>query len=104
MALIFQVDEEGHPRPKISCDTCGGMIANDAGATACWDSQSTKPGTLVEPTFQCGGCNANSGGAPANSLPMNDFMLYLLNNIQLSPNVLEQAGRQLRSTTHPPMP
>ena len=104
MALIFQLDEEGHPRPELKCDSCGGVITNDDGATASWDSQSTKPGAQVEPKFRCGGCNANAGGPPPNSQPINEFMLYLMNNIQLSPNVLEQAGRRLRSVTHPPFP
>jgi hypothetical protein len=28
-------------------------------------------------------------------MPIDNFMFYLLNNIQLTPNVLEQAGRRL---------
>jgi hypothetical protein len=29
-------------------------------------------------------------------LPIDHFMLYLLNNIQLTPKVLEEAGRRLK--------
>src|SRR5215468_1120227 len=52
MSLIFQVDAEGHPRPKISCDTCGNLIDMQSGGIAICDSQSAKPGALVEPVFQ----------------------------------------------------
>jgi len=31
-------------------------------------------------------------------MPIDNFMLYLLNNIQLTPNVLEEAGRRLKQT------
>ena len=99
MALILQVDDEGHVRPKIRCDACGKLIESHSGATAIWDSQSTKPGAVLEPTFQCGHCNAKAGGAPSKSLPIDHFMLYLLNNIQLTPRVLEEAGRRLTNDT-----
>ena len=100
MALILQVDEEGHARPKVRCDACGKAIENHSGATAVWDSQSTKPGAVLEPTFQCEHCNAaKAGGAPSKSLPIDHFMLYLLNNIQLTPKVLEEAGRRLTKDT-----
>jgi hypothetical protein len=95
MALIFQVDDEGHARPKISCDVCGGVIENHSGGIAIYDSQSTKPGAVAEPTFECQHCKAKAGSAPSNSMPIDHFMLYLLNNIQLTPNVLEEAGRRL---------
>ena len=99
MALILQVDDEGHARPKIRCDACGKVIESNSGATAVWDSQSTKPGTVFEPTFHCEDCNAKAGGAPSRSLPIDHFMLYLLNNIQLTPRVLEEAGRRLTRDT-----
>ena len=97
MALILQVDDEGHVRPKLRCDACGKVIESHSGATAVWDRQSTKPGAVLEPTFQCEHCNAKAGGIP--SLPIDHFMLYLLNNIQLTPRVLEEAGRRLTSDT-----
>jgi hypothetical protein len=93
MALILQVDDEGRVRPKIRCDACGKVIESHSGATAVWDSQSTKPGAVLEPTFQCEHCKPKAGGTP--SLPIDHFMLYLLNNIQLTPRVLEEAGRRL---------
>jgi hypothetical protein len=37
--------------------------------------------------------------APRRSMLIDHFMLYLLNNIQLPPNVLEQAGLGLKGRT-----
>ena len=96
MALILQVDDKGHVRPEIRCDACGKAIESHSGATAIWDSQSIKPGAVIEPTFQCEHCNAKAGGAPLKSLPIDHFILYLPNNIQLTPKVLEEAGRRLK--------
>jgi hypothetical protein len=48
MALIFQVDKDGHTRP---------------------------------------------------TMPIDHFMLSILNNIQLTPGALEEAGRKLREAT-----
>lgn len=98
MALIFQVDDKGHARPKISCDACGKVIENHSGGIAICDSQGTKPGAVIEPTFECEHCKVKGRGVPSNSMPIDHFMLYLLNNIQLTPNVLEEAGRRLKAT------
>jgi hypothetical protein len=98
MGLIFQLDEEGHARPKIQCDECGKVIENSAGWVAAWDSQSAKPGTVVKPSFECRHCNTKRGGAGPNSVPLDHFMLYLLNNMNLTPGALEEAGRRLDGT------
>ena len=98
MALIFQVDDKGHARPKIRCDSCGGVIENYADGVALLGTPNPKPGTVIEPIFQCVGCEeeANKIGAPRHSMPIDHFMLYVLNNIQLTPNALEHAGRGLQ--------
>jgi hypothetical protein len=96
MALIFQVNDKGQARPKISCDACGNVIENHSGGIAICDSKSTKPGAVLEPISKCQNCQAKAGSAPSNSMPIDQFMLYLLNNIQLTPNVLEEAGRRLK--------
>ena len=98
MALVFQIDDQGHTRPKLRCDACGGMIEDSAGGVALWDRQSEPPGSVLEPSFHCGGCVAKAGGAPANAMPINLFMLYLANNIHLTPGTLEAAGRSLTVT------
>jgi hypothetical protein len=95
MALIFQIDDTGKPTPKIACDACGKVMEDHSGGVAIFDSQSAKSGTVIKPTFQCEGCQKKAGAPRPNSIPIDDFMFYLLNNIQLTPNVLEEAGRRL---------
>ena len=95
MALIFQIDDEGKATPKITCDACGKVMEDHSGGVAIFDSQNAKPGAVIKPTFQCEGCQKKAGDPQSNSMPIDDFMFYLLNNIQLTPNVLEEAGRRL---------
>jgi hypothetical protein len=98
MALIFQVDDKGRARPKIRCDSCGGVIDNYADGVALLDTPNPKPGTVMEPIFHCAGCEeeAKKTSAPRHSMPIDHFMLYVLNNIQLTPNALEHAGHSLQ--------
>ena len=95
MALVFQVDNQGHAHPKLRCDACGGIIEDPSGGIALWDRQSETPGAVLEPTFHCRGCLAKAGGAPPRSIPLDLFIVYLVNNIHLTPGVLEGAGRSL---------
>ena len=98
MALIFQVDDEGHARPKIRCDSCGGVIENHADGVVLLGTPNPKPGTVIEPIFHCAGCEeeAKKTSAPRRSMSIDHFMLYVLNNIQLTPYALEEAGRSLK--------
>jgi hypothetical protein len=100
MALIFQVDEKGTVAPKIRCDKCGATVENYAGGTALLDVPNPKPGTFVEPIFHCAGCakNDQTTNPSHRSMPIDHFMLYVLNNIQLTPRALEEAGHKLTST------
>ena len=95
MGLIFQLDEKGQARPKIQCDGCGGVIENPSGCVASWENQSAQPGTVVNPTFECQHCKSKGGGA-RNAVPLDSFMLYLMNNMNFTPGALEEAGRRLR--------
>jgi hypothetical protein len=101
MPLIFQIDDKGHARPKIRCDKCGATIENFTDGVALLDAPSPKPGAILEPIFHCGGCekSAPKTNAPRQSMPIDHFMLYVLNNIQLTPQALEAAGQRLRSTS-----
>jgi hypothetical protein len=101
MALAFQVDDQGHPHPQLRCDVCGGVINDPSGGVVLWDQQNETPGSLLEPTFHCGGCVAQEGGAPPHSMPLELFMVYLMNNIQLTPGILESAGRNLQASASP---
>jgi hypothetical protein len=101
MALIFQVDDQGRVAPKIRCDKCGATVENYAGAAALLDVPNPKPGTIVEPIFHCAGCAKNDQTTTASrrSMPIDHFMLYVLNNIQLTPRALEEAGQKLKNTS-----
>ena len=94
MALVFQVDDQGKPHPKLRCDACGGIIENPSGGIALWNRLSETPGAVLEPEVHCGGCVAKGGGAPPNSMPLDLFMVYLVNNVHLSPGVLEGAAHR----------
>jgi len=101
MAFIFQVDENGKTSPKIRCDGCGGVIENYADGFATLETGTSKPGTIIEPIFNCAHCEeeAKKTGEPRRSMRVDHFMLYVLNNIQLTPDALEKAGRNLKATT-----
>jgi hypothetical protein len=98
MALIFQVDKEGRARPKIRCDACGGIIENYADGVALVDTPDPKPGAVIEPIFHCTHCEeeAKQARGARHSMPIDHFMLYVFNNIQLTPSVLQNAGRSLK--------
>jgi hypothetical protein len=97
VALTFQVDDKGQLDPKIRCDGCGGIIENYAGGVALVDTPSQKAETLRDPIFLCAGCEESEQrkGDSRRSMPIDHFMLYLLNNIQLTPRALEDAGKRL---------
>jgi hypothetical protein len=103
MALIFQVDDESHVSPKIRCDNCGAIIENYADGVALLDDPSPQPGTTIEAVFHCAGCekSKHETSAPRYSMGIDHFMLYVLNNIQLTPRALEEAGQKLKATSAP---
>jgi len=101
MALIFQVDEGGHTRPTIRCDSCKGVIQNYADGFVTLDARNSTPGAVIEPVFHCAPCEekAKKAGTSGRSMRIDYFMLSVLNNIQLTPGALEEAGRRLQATT-----
>jgi hypothetical protein len=101
MGLIFQVGDDSHVRAKIRCDHCGGIIENYADGVAVLKASDPKPGTIIEPIFHCAACeeHAEKTNPSRRSVPIDHFMLYVLNNIQLSPNSLEKAAHEVRTTS-----
>ena len=97
MALIFQVDQGGHTRPMIRCDSCKGVIKNYADGFVTLDAQSAAPGAVIEPVFHCAHCEeeAKKAGTSRRSMRIDHFMLSVLNNIQLTAGALEEARRRL---------
>jgi hypothetical protein len=93
MALVYEVDEEGHPRPKVRCDGCGAVIKDHAHGFAVLDSSKSKPGTVLEPIFHCQGCEEKEqkNNPGRRSMPIDHF---ILNNIQLTPT--QAASQPLR--------
>ena len=101
MALVFEVENDGRARPKIRCDSCGKVIENYGDGVALLDTPGAAPGTSVEPIFYCADCEekAEKTSAPRRSMPIDRFMLYVLNNIQLTPKALEEASRSMEKLT-----
>lgn len=101
MALTFQADDKGQLEPKIRCDGCGGIIESFADGFALVDTPTAKAETTRDPVFLCAGCEESEQrkADPRRSMPLDHFMLYLLNNIQLTPRALEDAGQKLRGTS-----
>jgi hypothetical protein len=101
MAFIFQVDERGHTRPTIRCDSCQGVIENYADGFVTFDALGATPGAVVQPVFHCAGCEeeAKKAGTSRHPMSIDHFMLSVLNNIHLTPGALEVAGRKLREAT-----
>jgi hypothetical protein len=99
MALVFEVENDGRARPKIRCDSCGGVVERDG--VALLDTPGAAPGISVEPIFYCAHCEekAEKTSAPRRSMPIDRFMLYVLNNIQLTPKALEEASRSMEKLT-----
>jgi hypothetical protein len=102
MALIFQIDDKGQARPKIQCDSCGGIIEDYTDGVALLGTKELKPGATTEPIFHCAGCERKETERESQqAMPIDHFMLYVLNNIQLSPTALEEARHTLKSLTGP---
>jgi len=102
MALIFQIDDKGQPRPKIRCDSCGGIIENYTAGVALLGPKELTSGAITEPIFHCADCaQKDTERGPRHSMPIDHFMLYVLNNIQLTPNALEEARHNVKSLTGP---
>jgi hypothetical protein len=103
MGLIFQVDNESHVRAKVQCDQCGGVIENYADGVAVVNTPDPKPGAILKTVFHCNGCEKNAPKTEPSRhvMPIDHFMLYVLNNIQLTPHALEDAGHRLKSTSFP---
>ena len=101
MAFTFQVDESGKTHPAIRCDSCNGVIKNYADGFVTLDDRSATPGAVIEPIFHCAHCEeeAKKAGTSGRSMRIDYFMLSVLNNIQLTPGALEEAGRRLRAST-----
>ena len=97
MAIVFQVDKSGNPSPEITCDGCGGVIADHTQGVAILGTPSPEPRKVLEPIFLCKHCEEKSEkpNEQRRKMPIDQFLLRVLNNVQLMPNDLEAVGRRM---------
>jgi hypothetical protein len=97
MAIVFQVDKSGNPTPEITCDGCGGVIADHTQGVAILGTPTPEPEKVLEPTFLCKGCEEKTEkpGVQRRKMPIDQFLFRVLNNVHLMPNDLEAAGRRM---------
>ncbi len=97
MAIVFQVDKSGTPSPEITCDGCGSVINDHTQGVAILGSSHPESGEALEPIFLCKGCEEKTEKANVQrrKMPIDRFLLGVLNNLQLTPYDLEAVGRKL---------
>ena len=97
MSIVFQVDKSGSPSPEITCDGCGGVIKDHTHGVAILGTPSPEPGKTLEPIFLCKGCEdkTEKTNVQRRKMPIDQFLLRVLNNVQLRPNDLEAVGRRI---------
>ena len=97
MAIVFQLDKTGNPTPEITCDGCGGVIHEHTQGVAILDTPSAEPDKVLRPIFLCKGCEevTDKTAGPRRKMPIDQFLLRMMNNVQLLPNDLEAAGRRM---------
>jgi hypothetical protein len=97
MAIVFQLDKSGNPSPEITCDGCGGVIKDHTHGVAILDTPTAEPGKVLQPIFLCKGCEekTESTAGPRRKMPIDQFLVQMLNSVQLLPNDLEAVGRRM---------
>jgi hypothetical protein len=97
MAIVFQLDKSGNPSPEITCDGCGGVIKDHTDGVAILGTPSPEPGKTLAPVFLCTGCEEKTEktNVQRRKMPIDQFLLRVLNNVHLRPNDLEAVGRRM---------
>jgi hypothetical protein len=97
MAIVFQLDKAGNPSPEITCDGCGGVIHDHTQGVAILDAPSAEPEKVLQPIFLCKGCEEHIDKTPGSrrKVPIDQFLVQMLNSVQLLPNDLEAVGRRM---------
>jgi hypothetical protein len=97
MAIVFQLDKSGNPSPEITCDGCGGVIKDHTQGVAILDTPSAEPGKALEPIFLCKGCEEKTEktAGQRRKIPIDQFLLRMINSVQLLPDDLEAVGRKV---------
>ncbi|MBV9874144.1 MAG: hypothetical protein JO025_05400 [Verrucomicrobia bacterium] len=97
MAIVFQLDKTGNPSPEITCDGCGGVIHDHTQGVAILDVPRAEPEKVLQPIFLCKGCEEHTDktAGPRRKAPIDQFLVQMLNSVQLLPNDLEAVGRRM---------
>jgi ribosomal protein S27E len=97
MAIVFQLDKSGHPSPEITCDGCGGVIKDHTQGVAILDTPSAEPEKILKPIFLCKGCEEKTEDTsrPRRKVAIDQFLVQMLNSVQLLPGDLEAVGRRM---------
>jgi hypothetical protein len=97
MAIVFQLDKSGNPRPEITCDGCGGVIKDHTQGIAILDTPRAEPEKVLRPIFLCKGCEEKTEDTsqPRRKVPIDQFLVQMLNSVQLWPTDLEAIGRTM---------
>lgn len=97
MAIVFELDKAGNPTPEITCDGCGGVIKDHTQGVAILDAPSAEPEKVLKPIFLCKGCEeyTDKTAGPRRKVPLDQFLVQMVNSVQLLPNDLEAVGRRM---------
>ncbi|MBV8212869.1 MAG: hypothetical protein JOZ08_06540 [Verrucomicrobia bacterium] len=98
MAIVFQLDKSGNPSPEITCDGCGGVINDHTHGVAILEAPGAEePGKVLKPIFLCNGCEEKTDktAGPRRKVPIDQFLVQMVNNVQLLPTDLEAVGRRM---------
>ncbi|HXM04467.1 MAG TPA: hypothetical protein VN939_17785 [Chthoniobacterales bacterium] len=97
MAIVFQLDKSGNLSPEITCDGCGGVIRDHTQGIAILDTPSAEPEKVLKPIFLCKGCEEKTEDTSRQrrKVPIDQFLVQMLNCVQLLPNDLEAVGRRI---------
>jgi len=98
MAIVFQLDKSGNPSPEITCDGCGGVIHEHTQGVAILETpRAEEPEKVLKPIFLCKGCEEKTDktAGPRRKMPIDQFLVQMVNSVQLLPNDLEAVGRRM---------
>jgi hypothetical protein len=98
MAIVFQLDKTGNPSPEITCDGCGGVIHDHKQGVAILETpHAEEPAKVLKPIFLCKGCEEQTDktAGPRRKMPIDQFLVQMVNSVQLLPNDLEAVGRRM---------
>src|ERR1700745_3725378 len=97
MAIVFQLDKSGHPSPEITCDGCGGVIKDHTQGVAILDTPSAEPEKILNPIFlsKVGEKKTEDTSRPRRKVAIDQFLVQMLNSVQLLPGDLEAVGRRM---------